>query len=130
MYRVESKPHWLYSPSERGKRFFDLEELEKAKEDEDQHYLNIAKRVYAKDDQPAVIAQYGTWAVTEHGLECLVQPYTLSKKQLLKTWGNLLHLAGKNELFYGTMGDFVRGLEAAQRYHYPKKFGTQARWDK
>jgi hypothetical protein len=63
-------------------------------EAEDRALLNRAARAY---DLHPVIKQFGTWAVTEYGLECLARYYPIAMEQLYEDGaeGWPLHMAGK-----------------------------------
>jgi hypothetical protein len=100
--------------------------LEKTQSD-NQAILEKARKIYGEEEL-LIVKQFGTWAVTEYGLECLPTYYPIAKKDLRDTWNLLLHMSNKGNDSYGNLCDFVPALEAAQRHHYPKQFGTKPRW--
>lgn len=77
--------------------------------------MDILANAY-KYDVEVVIQQFGTWAVTDYGMECLVQFYPIEKRRLRESdW--VRHIAGKR---WVDMADFTDCYDAAIAYHYPK----------
>lgn len=69
---------------------------------------------YGTDAKPEdIIEQYGTWAVTNFGLECLVFFYEIPECRLRES-DLLRHIGGKDWVI---KSDFEAALEAARRYH-------------
>lgn len=70
-----------------------------------------------------ILAQFGSWAVTTYGLECLDSPYAIPKERLGKH-DHILHMAEKN---WVVMYDFVRAFRAAQAHFGFEELQTQGK---
>lgn len=78
----------------------------------DTAYRAYAQRMYGA--APAIVRQFGSWAVTAYGLECLhPHPYQLPPRKL-DDQHLVKKMAGKG---WVDMYDFLSALEAAKRYH-------------
>lgn len=74
-------------------------------------------------DVSKIIEQFGTWAVTKYGVECLTAYYPIEKSRLNEQdW--VYHMAGKS---WVNMQDFKAALEYAQHAYKPKKPGRNQR---
>lgn len=63
-------------------------------------------------DLSPIVKQFGTWAITEYGLECVTTYYPIEKERLGEAdWTD--HMAGKDWVI---LKDFVRALRAAKRH--------------
>lgn len=81
------------------------------------HNPEYVRRAQERYDVGEVVEQFGSWAVTDYGLECLEREYAIEKKRLFDPdWA--YHMAGKH---WVDMADFMEALYAAQRYYYPKR---------
>jgi hypothetical protein len=70
----------------------------------------------ARHQVSRIIAQYGTWAVTTYGVECLVDDYPIEKSRLFETdW--IRHVTEK---VWVVAEDFIGALQAG-RLRYPQR---------
>lgn len=90
---------------------------------DDKDLIAEAKRRF---DLSPVIKQYGTWAITTYGMECLVSYYPIKKARLLENEGSGhgwdFHMKTKRWI---NMNDFLQCFEAAKRYHFPERYEKQ-----
>lgn len=99
---------------------FTGEDMARLVEEEAEKDAALLVEATAKLDLSPVIQQFGTWAVTEYGVECLTQYYPIEKHRLFEDepfWGWWVHMAEKT---WVDMFDFGRALAAARKHHYPK----------
>lgn len=79
--------------------------------------IKKAKKLY-DEEIPNIIKQFGTWATTDFGIECLVLRYPISKEQLTeKTWP--LHMSSK---YWVDMNDFLKCFYFGRQHHYPNQY--------
>ncbi len=77
---------------------------------------------YCDIERDQVVEQFGTWAATKYGVECLEAYYPIDKGRLQQEdWP--LQLAEKR-LGKGpvNMYDFLLAFYAARKYHYPNRY--------
>jgi 5-methylcytosine-specific restriction endonuclease McrA len=116
-------PYYLLTASERAYREGDRDELRIVD-------LSEGPDPYARDEEliaearrrfevGQVIEQFGAWAVTDYGIECLTQHYPIEKRRF-RTVADAdrltLHLSSKRRIH---MTDFLRCLAAARRRYWP-----------
>ncbi len=66
-----------------------------------------------------VYEQHGTWAVTDYGVECLVQHYPIAKDRLYESEPNHGWMFHMSEKVWVDMGDFGDALVAARERFDP-----------
>ncbi len=97
----------------------DANDLIRMVEERDAQLRERAHAMAESEGEPlTILQQYGTWAVTDYGVECLEHYYPIEKKRLHDdSW--TLHMAEKN---WVDMYDFLRAFYAGRCYHYPKRY--------
>jgi hypothetical protein len=98
---------------------YTVTELFQEVERRDAELLANATASYELAGEPLqVIEQFGTWAVTDYGIECLERYYVIEKQRLHENdWP--LHMSEKT---WVDMYDFLRAFYAGRCYHYPKRY--------
>ena len=81
------------------------------------------KRWEATDESTRIFKQFGTWAVTNTGIDCLVYPYWVMKARLDEPhW--VQHMSDKT---WCDVEDFTACLEAGRQYHKRQQAHEEAR---
>lgn len=63
-----------------------------------------------------IVKLFNTWAVTEHGMECMVEYYPIDAKRLRENW--IDHLTEKKWMTAAMLGDLTRALAYAKDHFH------------
>lgn len=84
-------------------------------EESDEH---LAREAGTRLEVGKIVKQFGTWAVTEYGLECLAHYYPIDRERIFSkdkaTWDWPRHMSTKRWI---DMSDFLDAYASAREYH-------------